>query len=523
MGGLSLERTVRLAVWAAGVAVVCAMLPAARAADWRFTPTLTAQETYTDNVFLAPVGGATGLTSATTGTVAQQKESDFISEVIPGFSVNGRGGRASVAGTYSLDKGFFADHSDRDFLRQTFSTANNLEFWQKQAFIDARANMSCQSVNPLVATSELAAGQQVNSIDVLNTDVTPYFLHHFGGWVETRSEVGYRTFSTSNASPGVTTATASTPVSSSPFSNVAPAGSQTIHSAFTANTGHEFTQTKLTFRALRDKIMRDNDLPHDTITTENLDLTQIISPEWSLLGGVGRQDIEDATLLHDFHGFSWNAGAAWQPGRRTNIRATVGETVIGTTYDFTMSHQFSERTSFNASYHEAVITEQAQQSTNLGFLGTDVTGSLINTQTGQPFTGSTNPLGLQNSAFIQKRFQAGLNGSRGRTSFSVTAVHETRDFQAAGTLATTFQGTVNFTRQLSSRSSLTGSINYFNIDSGQPTNETINQVNLTASWRYQIGPYLSSNLSYRRTQRDLNISTDSTSENAVVLGLTQTF
>ena len=77
MGGLSLERTVRLAVWAAGVAVVCAMLPAARAADWRFTPTLTAQETYTDNVFLAPVGGATGLTSATTGTVAPQKESDF--------------------------------------------------------------------------------------------------------------------------------------------------------------------------------------------------------------------------------------------------------------------------------------------------------------------------------------------------------------------------------------------------------------------------------------------------------------
>jgi len=499
------------------------MLPAARAADWRFTPTLTAQETYTDNVFLAPVSGATGVATTTTGTTTTQKQSDFITEVIPGFSVNGRGGRASVAGTYQLDKGFFADHSERDFLRQTFSTANNLEFWQKQAFIDARANMNRQTVNPLLATSESASGQQVNSIDVLTTDITPYFLHHFGGWLETRSEIGYRTFSTSNASSGVTTATASTPTTGSPFSSTAPADSQTFHSAFTANTGHEFTQTKVSLNLLRDKIIRDNDLPHHTIEQENLDLTQIINPEWSLLGGVGRQDIEDATLLHNFHAFTWNAGAAWQPTRRTNMRATIGETAIGTTYDFTMSHQFSERTSLNATYHESVVTEQGLQSTNLGSLGTDATGNLINTQTGQPFTGSTNPLGLQNSAFIQKRFQAGLNGSRGRTTFGVTAAHETRDFQATGTLATTLQGTVNLTRQLSTRSSLTGSVNYFNIDSGQPTNEIINQVNLTASWRYQLAPQLSSNLLYRHTQRDSNISTDSTSENAVILGLTQNF
>ena len=505
----------RLAARAAVAAALCAMVPAVHAAEWRFTPTLSAQETYTDNVFLAPDTPAPA--TATTATTARQKTSDFITQVTPGVALVGRGGRATVSGSYNANKTFFRENSERDSLHHSFTAAGNAEIWEKQAFIDARANMTRQTVNPQAATSDSPAGQQVNRVDVLNTDITPYFLHHFGTWVETRSEVGYRTFSTyrpstdtGNAGAG---ATANTNISDT----------QTYHSSFTANTGRRFTQTKVSATNVRDKVMREGGAPSNKTDRTNVNVTQIISPEWSLIGSAGKEKIDDGTLRQNRDEYTWNAGAAWQPSRRTDARATYGHTLVGESYDFSASHRFSERTALNISYHETIQIEQNQQATNLSFIGTDANGNLIDTRTGQPFVQNSDSFGLQNNAFIQKRFAATLSGTRGRTSFGLTAARETRETEATGVTTTSLEGSANLSRRLSSRSSVNAGITYRQQDFGAVSDRIDTQLNFNTGWSYTIGPHLSSNLSYKRTRRESTIETNNMTENAITLSLIQTF
>lgn len=520
MGGSRLKQATRLATPAVIATVVCAALSGARGADWRITPSLSAQETYTDNVFLAPDKPPAATTTRT--AAERQKESDLITQIVPGVAVVGRGGRASVFADYSLDKKFFRDHSERDSLNHRFTTAGNVEVWDKQAFIDARASMSRQTVSALEPTSQSAAGQEVNQVDVLNTDITPYFLHHFGTWLETRSELGYRTFSTHNPSEDVTRA-------ADGVSGAGTTGTQTVndtqtyHAAFMANTGRRFTHTRVSLRDVRDKLIRSGGAPHAKTERTNIDLTQIISPEWSLLAGIGKEKIEDETLIENRDAITWNAGAAWQPGRRTNVRATYGETAIGETYDFNLSHRFSEFTTLNVVYTEAIQNEQNQQATTLSFLGTDANGNLIDTRTGAPFGQDSDSFGLQNIAFIQRRFQATLSGSRGRTVFSASAVRETREYEAINVLATTLEGRADLSRRLSSRSSVSAGVSYQDQDFGDSIDRTDTRLSLNASWSYQIGPHLSSSLSYRRTQRESTVETSNMTENAVTLGLVQTF
>src|SRR5262245_49848037 len=123
MGG----RVIRAGALAAG-GFACGF--PAFAAKWDITPSISAGETYTDNVGLRTEG--------------EDPSSDFVTTVTPGLSVRGTGGRATLSADYSLQRlQFLHQTQNNDFIHNLNSTGS-IELWDKSLFLDGAAQIGQQ-------------------------------------------------------------------------------------------------------------------------------------------------------------------------------------------------------------------------------------------------------------------------------------------------------------------------------------------------------------------------------------------
>jgi uncharacterized protein (PEP-CTERM system associated) len=100
----------------AAVATLAVIGPA-NGADWKISPAITVEETYTDNLFVNP--------NSTTAT-QPRKEADFVTTVSPSVGVRATGGRIRANLDYAPSYVRPYENSDRDSIRQNllgFGTA----------------------------------------------------------------------------------------------------------------------------------------------------------------------------------------------------------------------------------------------------------------------------------------------------------------------------------------------------------------------------------------------------------------
>jgi uncharacterized protein (PEP-CTERM system associated) len=457
------------------------------ASDWTITPLLAITETYTDNVNLA--------------NDDEERNSDLISEISPGIRIRGSGGRASLNLDFAHNQLFFKN-TDQDQSTQDLNAAGQLEIWDRVAFIDATASISRQVTDNRDATTNTAAGQTRNRSDVRTFEVSPYLLHHFGSYVETETRYRY---------------------SDVRISDDAAADTRTFEESFVANSGRQFQRLRWSLAARRSKEIHDDNSPSPKSLTVDNDYQFVVVRQFSLLGGVGYEDIDDGSLINRPKGFTWNAGVAVNPSRRTSARATYGKRFDDDNFSFEATHQLSSRTRMRAVYTDSLQTTQRLTARNLNFIGTDINGNLIDLNTGQPFNPATDAFSVQTETFRQRRFLATVSGSRQRNRFNLSAFWEERKTDRTGRDDTVIGATVNAARDLTRRTVGDVSLTYRNTEFEGGIDRTDHLYSVTGKLTYEIFRNTSAVLSLSRTQRSSDVDVNDLTENAAVLGLRKEF
>lgn len=477
----------------------------AQGADWNITPRINVSESFSDNANLDANDA--------------DPNSDFLTRVAPGISISGQGGRASLNLSYDLSQTFSHLGTQDTETNNNLAATGQIEIWKRVVFIDASAAISQAITSTQGASSNSVAGENVNRTETRTATISPYFLHHFGTWVETESRM---TLS------GVTTEDT---VVEDVFTQ-----SQQVR----INSGRRFQTFTWSFDTLNSKTQNSGDEPSSRQRRADFNGSYIVNSKVSLLGGVGLEDIEDTDLDSQPSGLTWNAGFALRPSSRTSARLTYGKRDGTDSFDFEGSHQLSTRTSITASYSESIETSQQQTIGDLSFLvpitpaaaaalGFPPGTTLVDLRTGAPLTTAqgldiqNGAFGLEEDTFRQKSFRLNLSGSRRRNTFNGGLFWEEREFEFTDRVESAYGGNFGMSRTLSQRLNGNFSFAYTHTDNGDLVERSEDEISGSTGLSYQVRNDIRANLTYSLTFRKVNNSPEDLMENAVTLGLTKTF
>lgn len=467
--------------------LICPQLSSA--GQWDITPSITVSETFSDNATLA--------------TENEDRNSDLITVIAPGVSVRGTGGRVNLNLDYSLQQRHHLLGSSADTLRNQLLGDGQVELWDRVLFVRGQASISRQIVDGALRSSNSLAGEEVNSATVRTFNLTPIFRHHFGNWVDTESSVT---------------------VSRTDTSDNAADDTLLITERIRVDSGRRFTVLLWSLELNNSKASTSDNQPSERRRNIDANFTYVYGSRLSLLAGVGWERVRSNDLDREPNGPTWNVGFDARPGPLTSFRMTVGERNEDRNINIQARHQFSPRTTVNATFSETLQTTVQQLSQDLRFIVVDPeTGVLIDSRTGQPFVAGDRAFGLDNETFRQRRMTIGLSGSRRRNSFGADIFYEEREFEVQNRNEVSFGAGVRLGRQHTRRLSSSFTLNYRRLDPDQSPNQVENEGSVGASLSYRLSETAVASMGYNFTLRRINNSTDNLHENAVTVGLRKTF
>jgi uncharacterized protein (PEP-CTERM system associated) len=458
------------------------MSSAVFAADVAIEPRVSVQETYTDNIDRSPDG---------------QEDSAIISSVLPGVGVRSDSARVTAALDATLDLRHQAGGQDEGFeALPNLNGLGSVEAIEDLFFVDATAAVSQQLLNTRQADA------QSNRDTVQTYTVNPYLTHRFGGFANGR--LGYTLTQVFGGSD-----------------TLSDSMGQTV--ALSVGSGSDFTTLlwSLSAQASDSDRSESGNLERRSAT---IGLQYVVDRTFSLLGDVGFQQFDDGGGT-EFSSPTWQAGFQWQPGPRTDLRATYGARDDDESLDAQFTYRIGERTTLNASYDRQLTTGQERLAQALGTIGVDEeTGQIIDTSTGQAFNPNPNPTSLVDTTNRTETFRLGLAGSSGRNTFSLTGTYQkseqegglSQDDQEATTVASSWG------RRLSPD---LGAQVFANYSNGQfdPEDREDNTYTAGASLGYSVYRNIQATASYSYTMRDSSDDVQEFTENVVTVGLHMTF
>ena len=450
------------------------------------TPSLTLTETYTDNVFLSPDG---------------LKQSDWITQVIPGISVRGSGPRLRLDAFYAPEIAYHAQTEREDKVFHRGNAVGTLELADELLFLEAGARVDQYDVSlqgPLTTSNVNITG---NRATAATTYVSPYLLRDIGSAARAEARFTYSTWQSDEDEPTLPDNTArrvllrltNGPAYRLLTWDVAYSGEEIEYDTQQQTTSEEFTASA----------------------------RRLITSTVGLLvqAGYERYDTGLPEALEDPR---YSAGFDWTPTPRTRLAATAGQRLGDETYSFEFRHR-TRLTSWNVTYAEDVTTSREQffvpatQSTagalDQMFLS-QYPDPVARQKAVQEFVarmGLPPSLGapvnfFSDQLFLQKRWlaSAGLHGVR--NTLVATAFWEKRelvggttptvgDFAASESIRTS-GGSLAWGLRLTARSTWNLQAGYTRsefLDSGQVDDFVYLQAGLTR----QFQPRVSGSLSYR--------------------------
>lgn len=453
---------------------------AASAGDWKISTGVGVDETYSDNANLASDN--------------ETRKSDLITSITPNISIRGSGGRTSLNLDYSHSRLIHAYDTSDDTSINSLAATGKVEVWNRVAFVDATASLSRQVVDSGGAVSDTAAGQTQNRSNVRSFDISPYFLHHFGAWVDTISRTRYSMVTNSAGTVSNNT---------------------TRNTTFIISGGRRFQRFGWSLTLDRAKEARDGDAP--TRRTRNIDgnVTFAVNRKISLLSGFGHEDVEDGTLNDQPKGITWNAGFTFTPSPRTSLSATYGRRFGGRDISLDATHSLSRRTTFTATFSEGQSTSQSQ-------INQDLANSAANPTDNAATVGNSN-FDQQSDSFRQRSFSAGISGSRKRNTFNLNLNWESRKTDSTGFDQVVSGISAGFGRSLSQRTTANISTSFDHTDFGDTAGRIDNSLTLQGDLTYQIVETANAVVRFSRTQRRSNRNGNGQTENSVVVGLSKQF
>jgi uncharacterized protein (PEP-CTERM system associated) len=489
-------------------------LPAvASAADWKFTPTFSASERYSDNITLS----------------SNDRESSFVTELRPGFSFSRKGARLRANVDYGLQGLLYTHDSGANTVNNQLSARLNSELIEENLFLDATARIGQQSRN---LTGRSGVGNYNTSGNVGETrsfSLSPSWRSRFGNTarLDARWNLTY-TDTDSSGFSGSTGNNLNVGLSSGSAFNQMPwgldyrvshsdaSGAGNRNSSLSGNLGYAFT------------------------------------PKTRLNLSVGRDDNNGRTAGFNRAGGNWwNLGASWAPTSRTSFNASAGKRFGGDSYGLNLSHR-TRNTTWGLRYSESLLDSFQQATSTLGVNNYECT-SAGQTQIFPALQGSDFDNVLQNAvnctfidplnfnqypqanlidefdhAFIldttilSKSWSGMVSYRTGKSTFSGTLQRSEREFLAAATKTTDEQYSLSgsWSLRLGPRTSSHLSLSVRHAESGLSESD-----DWTVGWALtrRLAADATGVLELRRVQRDSGSSTGGYAENSIAARLNMSF
>ena len=478
------------------------------AAKWEIVPTLSVKETYTDNISL---------------TTDAAKQSDWVTQVIPGISIAATGARLKFNATYNPEVTYYARGQQDNQVYQRGSAFGNAELANQLLFVDVGANVDQYNVSlqgPLTTNNVNTTGNRATASTVF---VSPYLIHDIGSAV--RAEARF-TYSVANSDE---TAALSNSVA------------DRIDLRLASGPVYKMLTWDLDYRQETIDYETQGDTDIEVITAN---ARRLITPTVGLLAQGGYEYYKRG-IIPPTEGPSWSAGVDWTPSARTRLAATAGQRFFGNAYSFDFSHR-ARLTTWGAGYSQSVTTTRADffipaTTSTAGYLDTlflaRFPDQVARQKAVEEFIARTGlPPGLDapinvftTQLFLVKTWNAsaGILGVRNvliANLFGLTSEGLAGDF----VLPTAPNSSIQTGTSLLWNWRMTA-LNDWKLAAAYRRNESPNTgeiaylTHVTMGLTRQFQPRLSGSLHYRFQQNDSNFSGSDYTENAVIAALQMRF
>jgi uncharacterized protein (PEP-CTERM system associated) len=293
------------------------------AARWDVVPTLAVRETYTDNVSLVQDAF---------------KQSDWVTQVIPGIAIAATGARLRLRLSYTPEVTYYARGTDDN---QVFNRGNALgvaELAEKLLFIEAGGRVDQYDISPGGAITINNVNTTGNRATVGSYYASPYLQHALGSDIRVEARYTYSVVNTDN-NPALLNSVA-----------------DRINLRLASGPGHRLLTWDIAYNG--EKIRYDTQQEIDTqVIAANA--RRAIALTVGLLAKVGYDYYKSGNILPASEGAFWGAGIDWRPSPRTRLAATGGQRFYGNDYSLDFSHR-TRLTTWSASYSQIVTTARSQ-------------------------------------------------------------------------------------------------------------------------------------------------------------------
>lgn len=506
-----------LSFWVAATLPPLAMTLAAgvHAAEWKITPTVNLTETYTDNVTLAP---------------ADQKQSSFVTQTMPGVDISAVGAQARIKLNYQMQNLYYSSGANGVKTNHLLNADANAELLKDLFFLDGTATVNQQNLSPFAAESASNLNLTNNRAEIRTYNVSPYFRHAFDQTAS--AELRYTRSSVSSSAGGTIDSTGD-------------------HTSFSIKSGTAFQKVKWGFVYDDQKTKFDNSITSIDTQSAGINLGYYLTPRFSLTMTGGYEKNNYIALNGEKPaGAYWSAGFDWEPTERTSLILSAGRHFYGTAYTLTASER-TRATTWSLGYNEGITTtsQQFQVPGNINtstFLNqlwqTSVPDPVLRQQLVDSFIRTNGlPASLaqsintySNQVFLQKSLQGSVAITGAQNTVLLSIYNTLRNAQSAplgpvdpsnpNALTNTKQSGANVMWNLvfSPRTSANVSLGY-NRASADLTGERDNNYLFRAAVSRDLQPKMKATLEYRRNQKDSNLSANNFQENALSLFLLMSF
>ena len=402
------------------------------ARNWQFDPSLTIQETYSDNIRLAPAGSEKGA---------------FVTEISPGISVIGKTDRNRVNLKYRMQNLFNAGGNDEYDLNHQLQFNSNTELLRNSLFVDLNSSINQQNTRNIRSSNDNISGDG-NRTNITTYGISPYWTPHLHGYAEGEVRLRYEKFMIDDKNQS------SQDTSISNFSRLSDA--EILEESVRLVSGRRFSQMTWALNFLNREQKRDRG---NDVIFQNGDglLRAHFSRKYNIFVRAGFSDNSFQTQTdRNKNGFFYTVGGEWRPNRQFRLEAGVGNnnfvTVdvsptrhmhwittyrhndIGTNTGSTWETDFefeTKRSIWKASYSEDTTTTQSVLGETQAFTLVDRTTGEVDTTpvSGQPFQRDISLPNLVDEVFIRKRGEISFAYRTAKSDVTTTLFNESRTFQ----------------------------------------------------------------------------------------------
>ncbi len=468
----------------------------AQAVDWVITPGVVVAETYLDNVTLAD----------------NNKLDDFVTEVNPTLRITRNSRGLTVLANYQMQNTLYADESDFNDTYHSFDGYVSANVIKDLFFVDLNGTYGQQNISSLGAMATNNLNVTGNRTNVSSARIKPY--------------VDYNIKRYANLNAGVELGTVR-------YDRGLNDSDLTRYN-FDLTSGPKFNRMNWAVNFYRNEIDYDQ-RPDSILQRSLLTLGYQASRKIRLLATGGYDDnsfITGPTISDGTSGSSWSVGAEWKISPLTSLEASFGERYYGKTGSFLFTKR-GRRTSLSLSYLEDITVSSANQfGVNL-FQTTDQFGGAIDPiDAGGNDTdpGSTPPTAnsdlsdasISSEFYVRKRLQGGVQFTTAKTTLSLDAYKEDRDYQISGLTekVTGAYGSVNW--RISARTTAILSGSWINRKYRTGTDED-DIYNVRAYITHLLRKNLTGLIGYGYLERDSNIAGSDYKQNAGRISLRWTY